>query len=191
MKISRFFFSLLSVVALSATTKATTVIPPSFDQLVGQAELIFQGSVTNVRSQWVGEGANRHIESYITFRVEESLKGNPGQSYVMRMYGGTVGEDSMGISDAPVFNVGDRDVLFVENNGSQVIPLVGLMHGRFRLLRDTSGAEVVTKNEGQPVRNLQRLGTDGEIDQAADAYTPNITTDAFKAAIRAKLRETK
>ena len=41
----------------------------------------------------------------------------------MRVFGGTVGEDSMGISDGPVFHVGDREILFVENNGSQVVPL--------------------------------------------------------------------
>ena len=51
----------------------------------------------------------------------------------MRVYGGTVGEDSMGIADAPEFNVGDHDILFVENNGTQAIPLVGIMHGRFKL----------------------------------------------------------
>ena len=46
---------------------ATTVIPPSFEQLVQQAELIFQGTVTDVRSIWEGEGAQRHISTYVTF----------------------------------------------------------------------------------------------------------------------------
>jgi hypothetical protein len=189
MKISRFFLSLAAIVALNATAPATTVIPPSFDQLVGQAQVIFQGSVTNVRSQWAGEGANRHIESYISFRVEESLKGTPGESYVMRVYGGTVGEDSMGIADAPEFKVGDHDILFVENNGSQAIPLVGIMHGRFHLLRDSSGTEVVTKNEGQPVKNVERLGTVAEESEAENSFEPTMTTEAFKAAVRTKLQQ--
>jgi hypothetical protein len=189
MKISRILLSLVSLFALNATTRATTVIPPSFDQLVVQAQLIFQGTVTNVRSQWAGEGANRHIESYVTFQVEEKLKGTLGESYVMRMYGGTVGEDSMGISDAPEFNVGDHDILFVENNGTQAIPLVGIMHGRFRVQRDTSGTELVTKNEGQPVKRVERLGTEEESDEAANSYDPNLTSEAFKAAVRAKLQQ--
>ncbi len=106
MKISRLLLCAASVIALNATTRGTTVIPPSFDQLVSQAQVIFQGSVANVRSQWTGEGANRHIESYITFQIEETLKGEAsGKSYVMRVYGGTVGEDSMGIADAPEFKV--------------------------------------------------------------------------------------
>ena len=52
----------------SSSLRATTVIPPSFDELVSRAELIFQGSVTDVRSQWVGEGAQRHIVTYVTFK---------------------------------------------------------------------------------------------------------------------------
>ncbi len=188
MKISRFLLP-LCLFGVAATVRATTVIPPSFDQLVNQAELIFQGTVTNVRSQWAGEGAQRHIDSYISFQVEDALKGTPGQTYTIRMYGGTVGEDSMGISDGPVFHVGDREILFVENNGTQVVPLVGLMHGHFHVQRDTSGSEIVTRNENQPVKNLQRLATEADESIAqADAALPNMTAETFKAAVRQKLQ---
>lgn len=160
--------SLLALAALAAfipTTQATTVIPPTFDELVDQAEIIFQGEVTAVKSQWVGEGAQRHIVSYVTFRIEDSLKGNPGQSYTIRMLGGTVGDESMGVTDAPKFDVGDRDVLFVQNNGTQFIPLVGIMYGRFHVQRDQTGHESVLTNQGEAVNGL------GE----------------FKAAVRAQI----
>lgn len=170
---------------------ATTVIPPSFDQLVQQADVIFQGSVTAVRSQWAGEGAQRQIVSYVTFKVEEGLKGDAGQTYTMRMYGGTVGEDAMGIADAPVFKVGDRDILFVENNGTQAIPLVGLMHGRFRVERDQSGQDMVTRNEGEPIKSVAELGREMETaTDAAQTALPNLTAEAFKAAVRGKLHAT-
>jgi hypothetical protein len=180
------FLSIALIVSMRAAL-ATTVIPPSFDQLVQQAEVIFQGSVTDVRSQWVGEGAQRHIVSYITFSIEEGIKGDVGQSYTLRMFGGTVGEDAMGISDAPEFKVGDRDILFVENNGTQAIPLVGIMHGRFRVERDQSGADVVTRNEGEPVKNVARIGRDLE-DSSSQTAEPNLTAAAFKAAVRSKLQ---
>jgi hypothetical protein len=183
--------SLLIAVALIAaleTARATTVIPPSFDQLVTQAEAIFQGSVTDVRSQWVGEGSQRQIVSYVTFKVEDALKGDIGASYAIRMYGGTVGEDSMGISDAPIFKVGDRDIVFVENNGSQAIPLVGIMYGRFHVQRDQSGQDVVTRNEGQPVKNVAALGREMEETTAANPAEPNMTADTFKAAVKNKLQ---
>src|SRR5437868_1006878 len=94
-------YLLLSLTCLAALhdSQATTVIPPTFDELVAQAEVIFQGEVTDVQSQWVGEGAQRHIVSYVTFKVEDALKGSPGQNYTMRMLGGTVDGETMGVSD--------------------------------------------------------------------------------------------
>ncbi|PYK58992.1 MAG: hypothetical protein DME43_09930 [Verrucomicrobia bacterium] len=74
-------FSRLSVfgsfLVIACAALATTVIPPSFDDLVGRAEMIFQGTVTDVHSEWTGEGAQRHIMSYVTVKVEEAIKGNP------------------------------------------------------------------------------------------------------------------
>lgn len=189
MKRTSYLLLVAALIACLQTLRATTVIPPSFDQLVGQAEVIFQGNVSDVRSAWLGEGADRHIESYITFTVEDALKGDPGQSYTMRMFGGTVGDQSMGISDAPKFKVGDRDILFVENNGSQVVPLVGIMFGRFHVESDQSGQDVVTHNEGEPIKNVARLGR--EMDEASpstDAAEPNMTAGAFKAAVKIKLQ---
>lgn len=170
------------------TARATTVIPPSFDQLVSQAEAIFQGSVTDVRSQWIGEGSQRHIVSYITFKVEDSLKGNADQSYTLRMFGGIVGDEGMAISDAPKFKVGDRDILFVENNGSQIVPLVGIMYGRFHVQKDASGNDVVTRNEGEPVKNVANLGREMDAVSSENPAEPAMTADAFKAAIKSKLQ---
>jgi hypothetical protein len=188
MKSASSFLAMVAVVAGLQTARATTVIPPSFDQLVTQAEAIFQGSVTDVRSQWVGEGSQKQIVSYITFKVEDSLKGDTGESYTIRMYGGTVGEDSMGISDAPTFKVGDRDIVFVENNGSQAIPLVGIMYGRFHVRRDQSGQDIVTRNEGQPVKNIASLGREMDEATSANSAEPNMSVDAFKAAVKSKLQ---
>jgi hypothetical protein len=175
----------LFLAALSA--RATTVIPPTFDQLVNDAEFIFQGNVTDVRSQWIGEGGQRQIVTYVTFKVEDAVKGSPGTSYTIRMLGGTVGDITMAISDAPQFKIGDRDILFVENNGTQFIPLVGIMHGRFHVERDQSGQEVVTINEGEPVKNVARFGKEETVSPAG----ANLTAAAFKAAIQAKLHSAK
>src|SRR4051812_19978013 len=136
----------------------TTVIPPSFDELVNRAEVIFQGSVTDVRSQWVGEGGQRHIVTYVTFKVEEAIKGTPGATYTMRMLGGTVDGQTMEVSDSPKFKKGDRDFLFVEHNGQQFIPLVGIMHGRFRVEHEQNGREIVATNRGEPLSDVASLG---------------------------------
>jgi hypothetical protein len=187
MKKTNYLLVLSCLVLTALSARGTTVIPPTFDQLVNDAEFIFQGNVTDVRSQWVGEGGQRQIVTYVTFKIEDAVKGSPGTSYTIRMLGGTVGDITMAISDAPQFKVGDRDILFVEHNGTQFIPLVGIMHGRFHVEQDQSGQEVVTTNEGEPVKNAARLGKE----EAASPAGANLTAADFKAAIHAKLRSAK
>ena len=163
---------------------ASTVIPPTFDQLVQQAEVIFQGTVTNVRSVWEGEGAQRHIDTYVTFQVQDNVKGNAGASYTIRMLGGTVGDETMEVTDTPKFNVGDRNILFVEHNYDQFVPLVGISHGRFQVQRDEqTGRDVVLNGEGEPVRDLAKVGREEESVSAAEAISP----DDLKSAVKSRL----
>lgn len=178
---------ILALICLGLTStavRATTVIPPTFDELVDQADVIFQGEVTDVKSEWVGEGAQRHIMSYVTFKVGDSLKGDAGQRYTIRMLGGTVDGESMGVSDGPTFEVGDNDILFVQNNGSQFIPLVGIMHGRFHVRKNQAGQEVITDHEDEPVRNVSRLGKTQAMELPNEV---DLTPADFKAAVRSKL----
>ena len=171
--------------AAFACLNATTVIPPTFEQLVGQAELIFQGTVTDARSVWEGEGGQRHIETYVTFQIEDSLKGNAGASYTIRMLGGTVGDETMEVTDTPHFQVGDRDILFVEHNYDQFVPLVGIQHGRMHVQRDeATGRDIVVNAEAEPVKDLTKLGREEESVAAADA----ITAEQLKAAVKSELK---
>ena len=178
------FLSLISL-ALPAA-RATTVIPPTFDELVTQAEMIFEGTVTGTRSEWTGEGANRHIVTYVTFKIDDAIKGAVGAEYTIRMFGGTVGDQTIEVTDAPKFKMGDRDILFVEHNGSQFIPLVGIMHGRFHVQADASGTnEKITKDSGAAMANVAKLGQD----EVAAATGAAMSKADFKAAIRQKLAE--
>jgi hypothetical protein len=163
---------------------ATTVIPPSFAQLVGQAELIFQGTVTDVKSMWVGQGAERHIETSVTFKVEDALKGNPGASYTISLLGGTVDGQTLEVTDTPKFKVGDRDILFVEHNGEQFVPLVGIGFGRFRVQHDAgSGRVFVSTGEGEPLGDVTKLGHAKQTATSATALSP----EQFKSAIKVQL----
>lgn len=194
MKTSCPLFLAVCAIFAGSVAQATTVIPPTFDDLVSQAQIILQGTVTDVQSQWTGEGAQRHIVSYVTVQVEETLKGEPGANYTLRMLGGTVDGTTMEVSDSPKFKIGDRDILFVENNGTQFIPLVGIMHGRFHLEQDSAtGAETVKTHNGEALTDLAQLGKD-EHGISGNKTNPDAATTAkpldaaaFKAAIRSKL----
>ena len=188
MKLRSFLLFLSFAVALTRIT-ASTVIPPTFEQLVQQAEFIFQGTVTNSQSVWEGEGAQRHIETYVTFNVEDNVKGSAGTSYTIKMLGGTVGDETMEVTDTPKFNVGDRDILFVEHNNEQFVPLVGINYGRFRVQRDDqTGRDIVVNAEGTPVRDLSQLGGNQEASTTADAAQAISPAD-LKSAIHSQLVE--
>ncbi len=178
---------ILSCLALALpAARATTVIPPTFDQLVTNAEMIFEGTVTTMRSEWTGQGSERHIVTYVTFKIEDAIKGALGAEYTIRMFGGTVDGQTMEVTDAPRFKAGDRDILFVEHNGTQFIPLVGIMHGRFHVQSDATGAnEKIAKDNGAPVANVSKLGQD---ENAAVSGTA-LSKAEFKAAIRQKMAE--
>jgi hypothetical protein len=178
----RYLLTCAGILAIGCSALATTVIPPSFDELVSRAEVIFQGTVTDVRSQWVGEGGQRHINSYVTFKVEDAIKGKPGAQITLQMLGGTVGSETMEVTDAPKFKVGDRDILFVENNGTQFVPLVGIMHGRFRVKKDEAGRDAAFTNEGSPLSDVTQLGKNEVAASAGHA----MSAQTLKQAIHAK-----
>jgi hypothetical protein len=192
-----FLLAVCAALLLCNFARATTVIPPSFDELVARAEVIFQGTVTDVQSQWTGEGAQRHIVTYVTLKVEDPIKGNPGATYTVRMFGGTVDGTTMEVTDTPKFKIGDRDILFVEHNGSQFVPLVGIMHGRFRVKQDSERrADVVVTNNGAPVTDVAQLGKEDFLNDKhanvpqTNAAAKSLDAASFKSAIRAKLAAT-
>jgi hypothetical protein len=169
----------------AASVRATTVIPPTFDQLVSDAEVIFQGTVTDTRSEWTGQGTERVIVTYVTFKIDDAIKGAPGGSYTIRMLGGTVDGETAEVADAPRFKAGDRDILFVEHNGNQFVPLVGIMHGRFHVQTDAAGREIVAKDDGAGLANVSKLGQD----EKAATTGPALSVADFKSAIRQKLTQ--
>lgn len=186
MKKSIGFLVFPALFSLGFIATATTVIPPKFDELVSRAQIIFEGEVTGLQSQWIGEGAEHRIVTFVTFKVSDTLKGDPGTTYSMRMLGGTVDGRTMEVTDAPKFKIGDRDLLFVENNGKQFIPLVGIMHGRFRVQKDQTGRDTLVTGVGQPLTDVNQLGDD----EASIARTKAaLSLNDFKSAIRSRVSQ--
>ena len=188
MKKSLGFILFPALVVSGLIVHATTVIPPRFDELVSRAQVIFEGEVTGLQSQWIGEGAQHRIVTFVTFKVDDTLKGDAGTTYSIRMLGGTVDGQTMEVSDAPKFKVGDHDILFVENNGSQFIPLVGIQHGRFSVQKDQSGREMLLTGDGQPLADVNQLGDN---EQAIARSKPALSLNDFKSAVRSRVAQQK
>jgi hypothetical protein len=129
----------LLVLGLAPLVRATSVIPPSFPELVAEADSIYRARVTAIEPRRVaGADGTSVIKTFVTFAVERVLKGTDKPEVVLEFLGGTIGDETLTVSGVPTFNLGDREIVFVQKNGLQFCPLVGVMHGRYRVLRDES-----------------------------------------------------
>lgn len=153
---SRFLRPLRFAVLLAALVpalSATSVVPPSFPELVAEADAIYAGRVTAVEARKLAApDGSPLIKTFVTFAVERVLKGSARDSVVLELLGGQVGDERLRVSGMPVFAVGDREFVFVQRNGVQYCPLVALGHGRYRVLRDPdSGRDYVARDNRRPL----------------------------------------
>ena len=176
----RLLLVLALVAAVPALTRATVVVRPSFDQLVERADLIIEGEVVDVRARWDVRAGERVIVSDVTIRVRRTLKGTSSAQVVLQFFGGTVGKYSMQLAGMPPFAPGDRSVLFLRNDGGRGYPLVGLMHGRFRIARGADGVDRVTTFDDRTIGDVSQIGEPLAPRRTA---SPPMTADAFASAI--------
>ena len=174
---------------------ATTVVPPTFEEMADRADLVFVGKVVGSQAEWRVAGTNQAIFTLVEFHTEEILKGNAAESVKLRFLGGTVRDVTLEVVGVPRFKAGDRVLLFVEGNGVQFCPLVGVYHGKFEVRKDDkSSRAVVFMHDGKPLRDVVEIGA-GEGAQfgptrarlSIPAEREPMALDDFKARIRLHL----
>ena len=151
---------LCALAILAPLARATSVIPPSFPELVSEADAIYRGRVSAVQAKRVErpDGNGSVIKTFVTFAIEKALKGAAQPEVVLEFLGGVLGDERLEVSGMPKFALGDREILFVQKNGVQFCPLVALMHGRYRVLRDESaGRDYVARDNGAPLTDTAEV----------------------------------
>ena len=174
---------------------ATSVVPPTFEDMVDRSDLVFVGKVVGSKAAWRTVGTNRVIFTQVEFETGEVLKGRAGKSVTLQFLGGTVGDVTLEVADVPRFGAGDRVLLFVEGNGIQFCPLVGVFHGKFGLRKDEkTGRDIVLMHDGRPLREVAKIGRSGDMDSGSKATQfssrPDrdpISVQEFKDRIRAQV----
>jgi len=176
---------------------ATSVIAPSFSELVGRAETVIHGTVTEVRSDWAVQGGHRVIKSWVSIQLEEPLKGIPASaSLTLEFLGGRVDGAEMTVQGSPRFAPGDEVVVFINGNGRDACPLVGWGHGAYRVLPSAAtGEKQIRRINGLPLQSeadvelpLTTLSTRHPAFLSL-ASVPGMSLSAFKNAIRQKRDE--
>lgn len=192
--------SILAVLAAGALLPvapiaALTVEPTDFETLLSQAQQIYQAQVVSVTCDWSGEGANRHIATFVRVRVLASYRGAVQGEQTLEFFGGKMGEQSQRIVGMPEFQAGDVEILFVRDNHTALCPLVGIYHGRLRVVRNAAdGREQIFRNDGTPLTDVSVIGRQrGEPPQASNvdasgARKQALSTKDFVSQINAGLK---
>jgi len=139
-------FAALLLVALHADSAKAQFLYRHIDlpYLAEQAATIVQGRVVEVRYE--GHPDYPHVSTvFVTLEVERMLRGNPAERFSFRQYlAGPLAR--MG---KPEYAVGQRLLLFMtrESNYGLSAP-IAREQGRFRILRDRQGNELVANGYG-------------------------------------------
>ncbi|MEO6001668.1 MAG: hypothetical protein ABIZ04_17075 [Opitutus sp.] len=184
---------LFAALACGPQAFATSVVPPDFDELVNHADYIVRAVVLSVTPELKTRAdGSTAIHSKILLQVEQTIAGHPPTPLVLDMLGGKMGDREVRISGAPNYEVGDRAVFFVQGNGTQVHPLVRMMHGFYPVERDAvTGRSFIVRADRSPlldVRDVSRPLADraGSIGAAGTRTSDTaLTPEQFEGQIRA------
>jgi hypothetical protein len=151
---------LAAFLCLVVAARAMVVVPPTFSELVAEAETVVRGVVIDQRAEEFESPQGRGIRTLVTLRVERVLKGAPRETVTLTLLGGTVGRRSLRIAGMPAFTVGDRQLVFIAGNGRVFCPVVASGHGRFHVQRDpATGRDLVARDNGRPLLSKEEIGT--------------------------------
>ncbi len=165
----------LALVALAvASSSATTVIAKSFRSLSVEAEVVFAGTVGEVRPYRRNNG---RIWTAVRFVDVRWLAGDGGGEKELHFAGGRIDDRAELVGGMPSFVEGQRAVLFVRDAGT-ASPIVGFHQGCFGLRASEVGETVVTL-DGRPV-----LGIDGDDLVTGEAgERGGLTLEAFSEVV--------
>ncbi len=185
------FAALLGILGgwlLTPVARATSVAAPEFEQLVSQADYVVRVVVKSINSEWRENQGHAYIASKVELELHEILKGVPPQPLVLEFVGGRVGTEELVIEGAPKFHVGEENILFVQGNGHQIYPLVGIMHGLYLIYKETkSGPAYVLRSNGMPLYSEQEVALPMTAWDAIKRLHPQalpMTAAAFSQKIR-------
>jgi hypothetical protein len=177
---------------------ATTVIPPDFSELVNESSYIVRAVVKSVTAEErTNAKGKKLIYSKVELEVTEAIAGRPPSPLVLQVLGGRMGDRELAIVGAPKFVVGEESILFVQNNGRQVYPLVRMMHGMYRIEKEpTRGRQQMVRSDGQPLRQVRDVSaphhaaTRTTTAPASEGLSPDDFIREIRAAVtKPELRE--
>lgn len=185
---SLFAALVLGLSLLPRPLPATTVEPPSLDSLIGRADYVVRAVVKSATPEWREHQGRRYIRTVVELEVREVITGTPPSPLVLELVGGKIGEDELVVEGTPRFHAGEQHVLFVRGKQRKMMPLVGLMHGVYPVVRDArTGTEYALRSNGQPLYSANEVSLPMSETSSIKRQNPlarPLTVGAFISQIR-------
>lgn len=157
-----------------------TLVPRlSFEELVGQSQVVAHGHVASIRVAWDAEREN--IWTHYELVLDETLKGYPGRTVEIQEPGGELDGVRMEIVGAPRYQIGEEVVVFASPTPAG-LRTCGWGQGRFvvegepgqrRVRNDLGGVQLIS---AAPARRYRA------------AAAPDEALAVFKQRIRDEVR---
>jgi hypothetical protein len=177
----------LLAIGWATSSWALTAVPRTFAELVGLADWVLIGTVTQVTSAVEAKGTR--IYTYVRLADLEVIKGEwHDTEYVLRVSGGVVDQRGEVYPGLPQFEEGRRYILFIQGNFSALFPVVGLHQGVFRVEWDPTRQQTVVWPLSDQMPAQPRGGS--LLGQSRQSLLPaaSVTVEAFVQRIHAQLR---
>jgi hypothetical protein len=100
------------------------------------ADSILVGQVTDITYYQEGEG---NIYTQVTLSVEQTIEGEDGMEVVIEVPGGIVGGLEVMVTDTPHFQLGERAVVFLDEEDGGIFTVTGGFYGKFAVDSDMVG----------------------------------------------------
>lgn len=179
----RRLITLVMVLWLAQTLRATVLLPAEFREVVAGSQIIVYGRVADVRPEWSDD--RRRIDTIVTLEAGTFLKGGPGEAVTFRVPGGQIGRYRNVMIGAPQFQEGEEVVLFLSAAGPAVAHVFGLSQGVYRVRVDTRTGRrmvippVLTASSDAPQTIVR-----------GDQSRQPLALDAFSASVRTAMAQT-
>lgn len=183
------FFAVLIFLSLIPISygHAAGIREVTMDEMLQESQFVFEGRVVAITAQ---KNNQNRIHTYVTFEIEEIIKGTcPRDTITLSFLGGTVGEETMAVSDMAFPQVGEHGIYFVESlERSQVHPLYGWSQGHFLVERDSIGMDRVMTHRKQPVTEVTGDMVGAQMNYGiSKGMAHALTVDEFKKGLRERL----
>lgn len=157
-RLAIFLFTAATLLAFTTTLGAATVLQMDMQTLVSHSDTIIIGEVISVEARQAADG---RVYTTVDLRVDETVKGTPGETLRVRQVGGLDREADIAtyVPGMPHFEPQERAFIFAVQRPDQTSIITGMSQGKFNI---ALGPDSATEYVIPQLRDLNLIAAEPE-----------------------------